>query len=135
MHCPSRVGTGPETGGKIFDPYGFSTMGGDKALAFFRHAEIKHGRVAMAGVVGLLVHINHIHFDGYLSPTFGVSFADLSAMGPFDAWNAVPLLGQLQASAAPPQPIILLRLLSRGERWRGRVGALACQVIPTLTLP
>ena len=101
MHCPSRVGTGPETGGKIFDPYGFSTMGGDKALAFFRHAEIKHGRVAMAGVVGLLVHINHIHFDGYLSPTFGVSFADLSAMGPFDAWNAVPLLGQLQASAAP----------------------------------
>merc|ERR1712129_246524 len=70
--------------------------GGDKALAFFRHAEIKHGRVAMAGVVGLLVHINHIHFPGQLSPTFGVSFAELSAMGPFDAWNDVPLLGQLQ---------------------------------------
>ena len=98
----------------MFDPLGFNTMGGDKALAFFRHAEIKHGRVAMAGVVGLLVHINHIHFPGQLSPTFGVSFAELSAMGPFDAWNAVPLLGQLQASAAPPQPIIL-RLLNRGR--------------------
>ena len=97
------MGTGPETGGKMFDPLGFNTMGGDKSLAFFRHAEIKHGRVAMAGVVGLLVHINHIHFPGQLSPTFGVSFAELSAMGPFDAWNAVPLLGQLQASAAPPQ--------------------------------
>ena len=118
----------------MFDPLGFNTMGGDKSLAFFRHAEIKHGRVAMAGVVGLLVHINHIHFPGQLSPTFGVSFAELSAMGPFDAWNAVPLLGQLQASAAPPQPIIL-RLLSGGGQGRGRVGALACGVIPTLTLP
>ena len=49
-------------------------MGNDKTLAFFRHAEIKHGRVAMAGIVGLLFHINHIHFSGYLSPTFGVSF-------------------------------------------------------------
>ena len=100
--APRRVGTGPETGGKVFDPYGFSTMGGDKTLAFFRHAEIKHGRVAMAGIVGLLFHINHIHFSGYLSPTFGVSFEDLSNMGPFDAWNAVPLLGQMQASAADP---------------------------------
>jgi hypothetical protein len=122
VHCPSRVGTGPETGGKIFDPYGFSTMGGDKALAFFRHAEIKHGRVAMAGVVGLLVHINHIHFDGYLSPTFGVSFADLSAMGPFDAWNAVPLLGQLQASAAPATADPCCVYLSTRAGGGGRVG-------------
>jgi len=47
-------------------------------------------------MVGFLVHINHIHFSGMLSPTYGVSFADLSAMGPFDAWNAIPLLGQIQ---------------------------------------
>ena len=31
-----------------------------------------------------------------LSPTFGVSFESLSAMGPFDAWNSIPLLGQMQ---------------------------------------
>ena len=103
MHAPiGRVGTGPETGDKVFDPYGFATMGGDKSLAFFRHAEIKHGRVAMAATVGLLFHINHIHFDGYLSPTFGVTFAELSAMGPFDAWNGIPLLGQMQAPVTPP---------------------------------
>merc|ERR1719313_3273049 len=50
----------------------------------------------MAGIVGLLVHINGIHFDGMLSPTFGVSFESLSKMGPFVAWNAVPLFGQIQ---------------------------------------
>jgi hypothetical protein len=31
-----------------------------------------------------------------LSPTFKVSFAQLSAMGPFEAWNAIPILGQMQ---------------------------------------
>ena len=45
---------------------------------------------------GFLFHINGIHFGGMLSPTYGVSFESLSAMGPFDAWNAVPLFGQIQ---------------------------------------
>merc|ERR1719253_236902 len=31
-----------------------------------------------------------------LSPTYGVTFEQLSALGPFDAWNAIPLLGQMQ---------------------------------------
>jgi len=96
MGVETMEGIGPETGMKVFDPYGLSTMGGDKTLAFFRHAEIKHGRVAMAAMVGFLVHINHIHFPGMLSPTYGVSFESLSNMGPFDAWNSMPLLGQLQ---------------------------------------
>merc|ERR1719159_2118098 len=87
---------GPETGNKIFDPLSLSTVGSEETLAFMRHAELKHGRVAMAAMVGFLVHINHIHFPGMLSPTFGVSFEALSNMGPFDAWNAVPLLGKLQ---------------------------------------
>jgi len=89
-------GVGPETANKVFDPYNLATMGSSETLAFFRHAELKHGRVAMAAMVGFLFHINHIHFPGMLSPTYGVSFADLSAMGPFDAWNSIPLLGQIQ---------------------------------------
>jgi hypothetical protein len=92
----SMEGVGPETGMKVFDPLNFATMGSDETLRFFRHAELKHGRVAMAAMVGLLFHINHIHFPGMLSPTFGVSFESLSAMGPFEAWNNVPLLGQIQ---------------------------------------
>ena len=71
-------------------------MGSESTLKFFRHAEIKHGRVAMAATVGLLFHINGIHFSGSLSPTYGITFEQLSAMGPFDAWNALPLLGQMQ---------------------------------------
>jgi len=96
MGVESMEGIGPETADKVFDPYGLSTMGGDKTLAWFRHAELKHGRVAMAAMTGFLFHINHIHFSGMLSPTYGVSFEALSGMGPFDAWNSVPLLGQMQ---------------------------------------
>jgi hypothetical protein len=92
----SMEGVGPETGNKVFDPLGLATMGSESTLRFFRHAELKHGRVAMAAMVGFLVHINHIHFPGMLSPTYGVSFESLSAMGPFEAWNNVPLLGQIQ---------------------------------------
>merc|ERR1719199_2019097 len=92
----SMEGIGPETGNKVWDPLGLSSIGSEGTLKFFRHAELKHGRVAMAAMVGLLVHINHIHFPGMLSPTFGVSFESLSAMGPFEAWNNIPLLGQIQ---------------------------------------
>ena len=44
-----REGTGPETGGKVFDPYGFSSssFASDETLCWFRAAELKHGRVAM----------------------------------------------------------------------------------------
>lgn len=87
---------GPETGGKPFDPLNLANLGGPETLAFFRHAELKHGRVAMLAVVGFQFHINHIHLQGMLSPSSGVSFESLSAMGPFDAWAATPLLGQLQ---------------------------------------
>merc|ERR1719443_344026 len=91
MGVETMEGLGPETANKVFDPLDLASLGGDKTLAFFRHAELKHGPVAMAAMVGLLVHIS-----GILSPTYGVSFESLSKMGPFDAWNAVPLLGQMQ---------------------------------------
>jgi len=36
--------------GKVWDPLGLAEIGSDETVAWFRHSEIKHGRVAMAAV-------------------------------------------------------------------------------------
>merc|ERR1712087_294446 len=78
-----------------------------ETIGWFRHAEIKHGRVAMAGFVGYCVHSAGIHFPWNIQaplpwtkltsdlPT--ISFADISAAGsPGDMWDALPTAGKLQ---------------------------------------
>ena len=64
-------------------------------IAWFRHAEIKHGRVAMAAFVGFLVQTVGLQFPGQL--TKGMTFGDLAATGgPADQWDALPTGGKLQ---------------------------------------
>lgn len=76
-------------------------------LAWYRHAEIKHGRVAMAAFVGYLVQANGIYFPGNLAmplvPSYAfekqplVTFADISAAGgPADQWDAMPTAAKVQ---------------------------------------
>jgi hypothetical protein len=81
-----------------------------ETIGWWRHAEIKHGRVAMAGFVGYCVHANGIYFPwniqaplglwGPDSPTANlptISFADISAAGgPADMWDALPTAGKVQ---------------------------------------
>merc|ERR1719191_227649 len=81
-----------------------------ETIGWFRHAEIKHGRVAMAGFVGYCIHANGITFPWDLQKTldFGpgwyatkdlptISFADISAAGsPGDMWDALPTAAKLQ---------------------------------------
>ena len=67
-------------------------------LAWYRHAEIKHGRVAMAGFVAFLVHYNHHHLQRMLSPSAGLKFSDLKG-SPIEIWDATPLYGKYQILA------------------------------------
>lgn len=75
-----------------FDPCNLATLGSNETLAWFRAAELKHGRVAMLATTGYLVQAAGIHFPGMLSSD--VSFESLSSMKPFDAWTAVPAVGK-----------------------------------------
>merc|ERR1719199_2349535 len=51
----------------VFDPLGWLESE-PEAFERRRAVERKHGRIAMAAVVGVIVHQNNIEFDGYISP-------------------------------------------------------------------
>ena len=87
----------------FFDPIDLSssdfTNDGDVAsVGFLRHAEMKHGRVAMAGFVGYIVHENGIRWPWALStalPDYS-SFDGLSAPA---VWDALPEASKYQMIA------------------------------------
>jgi len=58
-------------------------------VGFLRHAEIKHGRVAMAGFVGYLVQANGVKFP--YEP-----FASITATSPPEQWDALPDVAKYQ---------------------------------------
>jgi len=58
-----------------------------------RQLEVKHGRIAMAATLGMLVQENY-RFEGYLSPSAELKFTDVP--NGLAALNVVPLLGWVQ---------------------------------------
>lgn len=96
-----REGAAQETGNVVWDPLGLADLGSPATLAWFRHAELKHGRVAMAAFTGWLVAVSGIHFPGELSSMQApISFEDISKLGPLEQWEAVPEVGKLQIISA-----------------------------------
>jgi hypothetical protein len=61
----------------VFDPLGWLESE-PEAFERRRAVERKHGRIAMAAVVGTIVHNNHIVFDGYISPSNDLKFSDIA---------------------------------------------------------
>merc|ERR1711957_850841 len=77
----------------VWDPLKLADAGGDETLAWFRHAEVKHGRVAMAAFVGWWVVGAGIRLPGQLATD--LDFASIPSKG-LEAWDAVPGWGKVQ---------------------------------------
>jgi hypothetical protein len=67
----------------------------DATVGFLRHAEIKHGRVAMAAFVGYCIQANGYYWPWKL--TGDVTHAQISAAGsPPEQWDALPTAAKWQ---------------------------------------
>jgi hypothetical protein len=73
----------------------FWEQSNEATIGFLRHAEIKHGRVAMAGFVGYCVHANGIHFP------WKIPGDELCAPGvsPPELWQNIPAEAKWQILA------------------------------------
>ena len=92
----------------FWDPLGIVTEEtSPETIGWFRHAEIKHGRVAMAGFVGYCLQANGFIFPWNLQgPIAGtgltdklpaISFQEIAAAGgPADQWDALPTAAKVQ---------------------------------------
>merc|ERR1711998_669468 len=86
-----------------WDPIGLADIdlwgqGEEASIAWLRHAEIKHGRIAMAGFVGFMASDNYETIGAPLKdPMYPPIASGLSAP---EVWDAIPFLAKLQIIGA-----------------------------------
>ncbi len=95
MNLKDQVGALPPLG--AFDPLNLIQNGpyGSPEENFFhyRSVEVKHGRIAMAAVLGQLTAYNY-RFEGFISPSANLKFADLP--NGLAGLKAMPIEGVVQ---------------------------------------
>jgi len=78
---------------KYYDPLDLASTtiwgeSNENTIGFLRHAEVKHGRVAMAAFVGYIVQSNGLHFPWPM--TFDGTPFPSAAGSPPEQWDALP---------------------------------------------
>merc|ERR1719198_822097 len=86
-----------------FDPIGLADLdlwgqGEEASIAWLRHAEIKHGRIAMAGFVGFMAAANYETVGAPMASSMYPALA--SGLSAPEVWDAIPFLAKLQIIGA-----------------------------------
>jgi len=87
-----------------WDPIGLADIdlwnqGEEASIAWLRHAEIKHGRIAMAGFVGYIAAANYENIGA--APWVGSMYPPLaSGLSAPEVWDSIPFLAKLQIIGA-----------------------------------
>merc|ERR1711881_371850 len=87
-----EVGVLPPLG--RWDPLQIREQGPERYRRFVE-MEIKHGRLAMAGFLGVLTTYSGVRFPGYLSKAEGIKFSDIPG-GAISSWAALPTAAWFQ---------------------------------------
>merc|ERR1712021_58430 len=90
LRLQDMPGVGPETGGKVWDPLKLASedsMQQGINLAWYRAAELRHGRTAMLATVGWAATKSGVLFTGL---PFVENVQATEVWGPDQFWNAVP---------------------------------------------
>ena len=86
----NNIGVTPPLG--VFDPLGLIET---RDMRRYEIMEIKHGRAAMLGFLGVITTESGLRFPGYLSPSADLKFSDMPG-GALASWAALPGAGWLQ---------------------------------------
>jgi light-harvesting complex I chlorophyll a/b binding protein 1 len=87
-----EVGVLPPLG--RWDPLQIREQGPERYRRFVE-MEIKHGRLAMAGFLGIITTYSGVRWPGYLSKAEGIKFSDLPG-GAISSWAALPTAAWFQ---------------------------------------
>ena len=85
----------------------------EETIGWLRHAEIKHGRVAMAGFVGFIVQANGIKFPW-------APFNAITSTSPPEQWDQLPDAREPARPPPPPLPLFTPRRPSHPQaaKWQ-----------------